>query len=253
MDVLLTLILSCSLHPDDNLVQALAYRMSVANQFFVGDLSNLNTYDSAKSTADALRIANAIKTAGGRPAVGLMAVPLDWAERFGRTPEDLFDGCTNISIGTAMLSDFSRLCTAGAARARAGPHRERHRSRIPTSTARACILRRLETEMNIQGIVQHVLPVVGKLEAAPADRDADSPAARAPVFPDDSDTPDGTKDWSSPRLFLSPPPASSVPATAAPKATRTSSSAPHGAAALAPAGTPSREPALSNRRVVPVP
>jgi hypothetical protein len=121
MDVLVALILSCSLHPDDNLVQGLAYRMSVANQFFVGDLSNLNTYDSAKSTAEAMRIANAIKTAGGRPAVGLMAVPLDWAARFGRAPEDLFDGCTNISIGTAMLSDFNRLCIGGPTRTRAGP------------------------------------------------------------------------------------------------------------------------------------
>lgn len=251
MDVLLTLILSCSLHPDDNLVQALAYRMSVANQFFVGDLSNLNTYDSAKSAAEGLRIANAIKTAGGRPAVGFMAVPLDWAPRFGRAPEDLFDGCTNISIGTAMLSDFSRLCTAGASRARAGPYRSRHRSRVPTSTARACILRRLETEMNIQGIAQHVLPVVAKLEAAPQDRDTDSPAARAPVFPDNSDTSDGTRDWSSPRLFVSSPPASSVPARTAPVPTPKTSSVPRGGAGPAVGGTPSRGHTFPDRRAAP--
>ena len=205
MDVLLTLILSCSLHTDDRLVQALAYRLSVGNQFFVGDLSTLNTYDSAKTAAEAIKIANAIKVSGGRPAVGLMAIPLDWAPRFGRTPEELFDGCTNISIGTAMLSDFNRLCAAGAARQRPGPSHTRTRSARPNPALRVCILRRLETEMNIQGIVQHVLPVVSRLDAAPPDRHGDSPAARAPLLPEDTATPDGARDWSSPRLFLSSP------------------------------------------------
>ena len=105
MDVLLTLILSCSVHLDDSLVEALAYKLSIGNQYFVADLTTLNTYDTARTPSDALRLVEAIKAAGGRPAVGYMSVPLDWAARFGRQPDDLFDGCTNIAIGTAMLSD----------------------------------------------------------------------------------------------------------------------------------------------------
>jgi len=68
--------------------------------------------------------------------------------------------------------------------------------------------------MNIQGIVQHVLPVVARLEAAPPDRYSDPPVARAPLFPDNTDTSDGARDWSSPRLFLSSPTASTLPAQA---------------------------------------
>jgi hypothetical protein len=73
--------------------------------------------------------------------------------------------------------------------------------------------------MNIRGIVEHVMPVVAKLEAAPPDRGDDSPAARAPVFPDDTSSSDGTRDWSNPRLFLPSPPANSAPIGAAAAAT----------------------------------
>jgi len=76
MDLLAALILSCSFHYDDHLVEALARKLSITNQYFVGDLSDLNTYDSAKSVADAHRIVDAIIAKGDRPAVGFMAVVL---------------------------------------------------------------------------------------------------------------------------------------------------------------------------------
>jgi hypothetical protein len=88
MDLLAALILSCSFHYDDHLVEALARKLSITNQYFVGDLSDLNTYDSAKSVADAHRIVDAIIAKGDRPAVGFMAVPVTWAARFGRTTDD---------------------------------------------------------------------------------------------------------------------------------------------------------------------
>ena len=203
MDVLLTLILSCSVHLDDSLVEALAYKLSIGNQYFVADLTTLNTYDTARTPADALRLVDAIKAVGGRPAVGYMSVPLDWAARFGRQPDDLFDGCTNIAIGTAMLSDYARLCTAGSARRSHRASRPRRPPR-PTIPVRTCILRRLETEMNLQGIVDHVLPVVARVDAAAADPWTDSPPARSPLFPDNTDTSQDGRDWSSPRLFSFP-------------------------------------------------
>jgi hypothetical protein len=209
LDLLLTLILSCSVHLDDSLVEALSYKLSAGNQYFVGDLTTLQTYDAAKSVADARRIVESIKAAGGRPAIGLMAIPVEWAARFAREPDDLFDGCTNIAVGTSMLSDFARRCTIGPARHR--PRSARRRAPRPTAALRTCVLRRLETEMNIQGIVQHVVPVIARLEAAPADRDADPPAARAPLFPDNTDTSQDGRDWSNPRLFLSSPTALAPP------------------------------------------
>src|SRR4029077_15310989 len=98
MDVLLTLILGCSVHLDDNLVEALASKLSISNQYFVGDLSNLETYDSAHSAAEAKKFVDVITARGGKPAVGYLAVPVAWAPRFGRSIDDLFDGCTNIGI-----------------------------------------------------------------------------------------------------------------------------------------------------------
>jgi hypothetical protein len=227
MDVLLALILSCSLHPDDDLVLALASKLSQGNQFFVGDLSNLETYDGAKSAADALGIATRIKGAGGRPAIGYLAVPLEWAARFGRTPDDLTDGCTNIAIATAMLADFARVCSAGPARPKPSRGRPPRRRRPNLPALRPCILARLETEMNITGVVAHVLPVASRLSAAPPDRDTDPPAASSPIYPDGKGTSDARRDWSSPRMFIFSPTASS-PGTsgAAPAATSSTAAAP---------------------------
>jgi hypothetical protein len=212
VDVLLALILSCSVHTDDYLVQALAAKLSLDNQYFVGDLSNLNTYDNAHSVADAKKVIDAILSKGGRPAVGYLSVPITWASHFGRSVDELFDGCTNIGVATAMLSEFDRACTIRPDRrshAKRHPHRGRGRQR-PTTAARYCILRHLETELAITGVVEHVLPEAARLDVAPPDPDADTPPSRAPLFPDNTDTArlHEVQDWSSQRLFL---PSSTAP------------------------------------------
>jgi hypothetical protein len=207
MDLLAALILSCSFHYDDHLVEALARKLSITNQYFVGDLSDLNTYDSAKSVADARRIVEAIIAKGDRPAVGFMAVPVTWAERFGRTTDYLFDGCTNISIATAMLSEYERACTLKPGHRRPQNHPSRRRRQQLSSPAlRYCILRRFEIDLNITGVPENVLPEAAKLDAAPADPDVDPPAARSSLFPDNTDIArlNESIDWSSQRLFLSP-------------------------------------------------
>jgi hypothetical protein len=255
MDILLTLILSCSVHLDDSLVEALAYKLSIGNQYFVADLTTLNTYDTARTASDALRVVDAIKASGGRPAVGYMSVPLDWAARFGRRPEDLFDGCTNIAIGTAMLSDYARLCTARPARRSSRSTRPRRPMR-PSLAMRTCILRRLESDINLLGIVDHVLPVVARVDAAAADPWTDPPAARSPLFPDNTDSSQDGHEWSSPRLFpfptahppVPPEPPASSPGRPSARASPPSPS-PSPATPSAPAG-PSRVvvPAPSKRR-----
>jgi hypothetical protein len=110
MDLTKTLISSCSFHYDDHLIEALARKLST-NQDVVGALSDLKTSDSAKSIGDAHRIVNAIIAEGDRPANDFMVVPITWAARFRRTTDDLFDGCTNISVATAMLSEYEHACT----------------------------------------------------------------------------------------------------------------------------------------------
>ena len=211
MDVLLTLILTCSVHFDDTLVQALASKLSIDNRYFVGDLSNLETYDSAHSVAEAMKLVDAVTTRGGRAAVGYLAVPVEWAPKFGRTVGELFDGCTNIGIATAMLSEYDRACSLAPARKhdRGYPHRRYHR---PLAALRSCILRRLEIDLNITGVVQHLLPELARLEGRPPDPDADSPPARAALFPDGTDNASlhEPSDWSSTTLFAPSPTAPSA-------------------------------------------
>jgi hypothetical protein len=209
MDVLLALILSCSVHFDDHLVEALATKLSLDNQYFVGDLATLDTYDIAHSVGEAHMIVDAILARGGRPAVGYLSVPVAWAARFGRTTDDLFDGCINVGIATAMLSEYDHACTVRPDHHRPHPKRRPTGRSRPTATAalRYCILRRLEIDLDITGIAEHVLPDVAKLDARPPDPDIDSPPARAPVYPDNTDSArlHETADWSNARLFSSPP------------------------------------------------
>jgi hypothetical protein len=212
VDVLLALILSCSVHFDDHLVEALATKLSVGNQYFVGDLSNLNTYDTAHSVPEARKIVDDVLAKGGRPAVGYLAVPVTWAPRFGRTVDDLFDGCVNIGIATAMLSEYEHACTIGPVNrrhARARPGGRRRTSYPPA--LRYCILRRLEIDLDITGVVDHVLPEIAKLDRKPIDLDTDSAPARAPLYPDKTDSArlHESADWSNQRLFFSSPTAPS--------------------------------------------
>src|SRR5579884_4311780 len=117
-------------------------KLSLGNQYFVGDLSTLDTYDTARSRAEARRVAEAIAARGGRPAVGYLAIPISLAPRFGRSIDELFDGCVNIGIGTAMLSAYGRTCTVESSPPGHRHHRRRRAGQI--KSRRACILRRLE-------------------------------------------------------------------------------------------------------------
>ena len=80
---LLTVILACSLHPDDRLVEAFIRKVSDSNPLFVGDFVSLDTHDDLGSPEQALELARSIAERGGRPALGLMAIPMTWAGKFG--------------------------------------------------------------------------------------------------------------------------------------------------------------------------
>jgi hypothetical protein len=201
----LALILACSLHSDDALVRTLVDVQSGANTYFVGDLSTLKTHDSLASAAEALRTAEDIANHGGRPAVGLLGIPLDWAARFGRHPRDLFDGCTNIAIGTAMLSEFDAACSPQA-RARAPAAKARRpgtlarRSPRPSAVVRACVLARFARELGVQGAPAEILTRtdVRSPEGPPA-----APAQSSAIFGDGIDDAQTLPvEWSDQRMYL---------------------------------------------------
>jgi hypothetical protein len=176
---LLTIILACSLHPDDRLVEAFVRKVSDANSLLVGDFVTLETHDDLRSVDEALDLAEELVRKGGRPGLGLMAIPMSWAARFNREPRDLLDGCTNISIGTAMMAAFAAKCDVPTRAGRKG-QAPRHRWRPPTSAAqRECVMRGFEREIGVQGFSK----IVSEISRLPAmDADADPPPERSNVF-----------------------------------------------------------------------
>jgi hypothetical protein len=146
----LAIILACSLHADDHLVRTLVDVQSSGNPFFVGDLHTLKTNDSLGSAQAALRFAQDLERRGGRPAVGLLGVPLDWAPRFGRAPVELFDACTNISIATAAFAGYYQRCSPHHASPASRHGRQRGSPRhAALVVARYCIVARFARDMGV--------------------------------------------------------------------------------------------------------
>jgi|GEM_PF-3125021 len=175
MDIL-TIVLACSLHFDDQLVTALVHKVSNDNPLMVGDLVTLTTHDHLTSVAEAKAVVDDIIKHGGRPAVGLLGVPTTWAARYGRTPDELFDACTNIAVGTAALSEFAHQCSP--------PHRSGKRraaSGRALDRERICILKELGDALGASGYVDAVLTEIVTRRARPADVVTDPPAATSPI------------------------------------------------------------------------
>jgi hypothetical protein len=173
MDIL-AIILACSLHADDRLVRTLVDVQSSGNPYFVGDLRTLKTYDSLRSPEDALRVADDIRRHGGRPAVGLLGVPLDWATRYDRPARALFDACTNVAIGTAALADYDAKCS-GHRKTHLGSHRhqppdyDRRRYCVVTEFARDLGVR-VAAPVILQSLLEHAATVPDSSSDPPPER-----------------------------------------------------------------------------------
>jgi hypothetical protein len=174
MDVLAA-ILTCSLHADDALVRAIVDNAhDNPLSILTPDLDpETGAAVSAPQTLDeATRQLAEITAHGNRPLVGLMQVPIAWASGFGREATDLFDPCINISIGTAMLSEFDSACAkaTGAGAPKTSP--------ITTVAAR----RRCSVQRYAQAIHMPDLATVVTLELR-YQRSAPALPSDAPIFP----------------------------------------------------------------------
>ena len=149
-----------------------------------GDFVSLATHDDLASADQVLELAGTIAEKGGRPGVGLMAIPLSWAARFSRQPVDLLDACTNVSIGTAMMASFAADCSH-----RARGHDRRRTSRRDTrrqlEAVRSCVLQGFDQEIGVRGFTL-ILSEVPHLPVR--DPDLDLPAERSNVFNADAPT-----------------------------------------------------------------
>ena len=108
MDVLAA-ILGCSMYMDDNLTRAIMESTSQSNPYFVQNTSlDFAPPEALPTNADeATTRAETIAAHGGRAVLGVMQIPMVWLTTFGRTTRDAFNPCINVTIGTAMLSQFA--------------------------------------------------------------------------------------------------------------------------------------------------
>jgi hypothetical protein len=141
MDLLAT-ILTCSLYgSDDPLVRAIAEGPSGQNPYLVldpvADSSEAAAPPSPKNEAEATARAKGLMGQGGRPLLGLLELLPAWLDRFGQPLPSAFDPCTNIAIGSAMLSEFDYECAVSA-------RSQGQRPLLEHVNRRACVLHRYE-------------------------------------------------------------------------------------------------------------
>lgn len=204
---LLAAILACSLHPDEALVRALVEIQSRGNVYFVGDLATLKTNDSLKSAEAALLFAEDLRQHRGRPAVGLLGIPLDWATRYGRAPIELFDGCTNVAIATAALAEYRDQCSSARKdlyRGAATHGRRRTAHRTETTAIRTCVIARFADDLGLASEPAAILrSLTTKGDRAPVAHDDVVPRSSA-VFVDGGDAtpPSAASPTNHPAVFL---------------------------------------------------
>jgi hypothetical protein len=155
----------------------------------------------------ARQFAESVQIHGGRPAVGLLGVPLEWAARYGRAPIELFDACTNISVGTAALADYYQRCRSGVGPSRSSPGRG-HRQHAPPALrkTRYCIVRRLAAELGVRVAAPAILDsLVAESKSVPPSP-WERPPQRSSLFSDrvDSESNDGARMFLPERTVASP-------------------------------------------------
>jgi hypothetical protein len=179
MDIL-ALILTCSVYPDDHLIRAMVDLASQENPHFVGDLVTLVTFDRTNSVTEAQRVMSELERRGGKPVVGLMGVPVSWATRFKKSAVDLFDGCTNLMVGSSVLQSHYEACTNAHSTSQRSSSSQRKTRVAPPEAIRQCALRRYGADLGIDGYAESALKYFARQRVLFADN---SSATASPTDP----------------------------------------------------------------------
>jgi hypothetical protein len=202
---LLSLILTCSLYlEDDALVRAVAESNSDSNPDFVfdaaADATQVDPPPAPRTVDAAVARAEDITAKRGRPLLGLMQVPPEWMSVFGQTLRSAFEPCTNIAVGTAMLSQFDAECTSPHEKAVRSLSRSHATSTAGLSARRACVLAQYGEAIGLADFVTLTrLELRYQRPARPAVEDA-------PIFASP-----GTRDWGPDMILVSPSSLSLLP------------------------------------------
>ena len=112
-----TLLLACSVHPDDALLSSIAYVYSRESRYAVVDVSSDDFNQDAPglvmvpgSPTAARAVVEQIVATGGEPVFGLLPVRLEWLSEFGKTLADAMEPCGSIELASAKISEFDYAC-----------------------------------------------------------------------------------------------------------------------------------------------
>lgn len=157
MDALAALLLSCSLHLDDPLLLGVIDAVSSANVFAVLDVAGLDeaSVDMPPGSANEARLAlDRIASLGGSPVVGLLPARLEWFEELGKPLERLFDGCLQVEVASAKISEFDYQC--------------RSLGNVPSARSRrACTLDRYGQSLGLPALGRFVMLQLERSSAPP--------------------------------------------------------------------------------------
>lgn len=179
------MLLACSVHPDDRLLQSIAYVHGRGNPYAVTGMG-LDQEDAsamaAPSSADVARaVVHRILFTGGEPAVGLLPVRLDWAEQFGKSPGDVLEPCGNVAIASAKISEFDHACRSKGPRSSAAARRTCTLGRYGASLGLPALMRAVMADLTLPSAFEvETADLSSLLAALPFPTDA-SPGLFFPV------------------------------------------------------------------------
>jgi hypothetical protein len=115
MNMFFTMIMACSLYPDNSITNAIAQVGSGGKPLTVTSVAAdgaVVTKDTFKNAMQAAAYAQTAIDRGEEVAIGLMQLPSQWLSRYeGRvTLEELFRSCKNMVIATQTLNAAAQQC-----------------------------------------------------------------------------------------------------------------------------------------------
>jgi type IV secretion system protein VirB1 len=138
MDIV-TMILACSLYPDNSIVNAMAQTSSHDKPFIV-TVSNGAGIDSGvgnsfASAEQAARYATEQIKQNHTIDIGLLQIPSLWLKHYQTIPAELFLSCKNMALATKLLNDAETKC-----------------SQMSNTDTRACALSMYKTDSPTAGL-----------------------------------------------------------------------------------------------------
>jgi hypothetical protein len=172
------LLLACSLHADQRLLEAIVDVYSAGNPSTVVDVGisaledqdqPLALLDGARSQRSARADVFRLLAQGGDPLFGLLPVRRGWAQEFGKSVDDLFEPCANVAVASAKISEFDYACRS-------------HGPRPTSLRRRSCTLRGYAGSVALPALPRAVLVALGS--ASCCENSASPPAAVFAPAPD---------------------------------------------------------------------